>query len=97
DQSVFDKFPLLIARMDQLARSEELQQRLARTDWDVVVVDEAHRMSASYFGDELKKTKRYLLGELLGKQARHLLLMTATPHAGNEASFQLFMGLLDSD
>ncbi|BCJ64827.1 helicase-related protein [Polymorphospora rubra] len=97
DQSVFDKFPLLIGRMDQLARSEELQEQLARSDWDVVVVDEAHRMSASYFGDELKKTKRYVLGELLGKHTRHLLLMTATPHAGNEASFQLFMGLLDSD
>jgi superfamily II DNA or RNA helicase len=97
DRSVFDKLPLLIARMDQLARSEELQEQLAQSDWDVVVVDEAHRMSASYFGDELKKTKRYVLGELLGKHTRHLLLMTATPHAGNEASFQLFMGLLDSD
>lgn len=97
DQSVFDKFPLLIGRMDQLARSEELQEQLTRSDWDVIVVDEAHRMSASYFGDELKKTKRYVLGELLGKHTRHLLLMTATPHAGNEASFQLFMGLLDSD
>ena len=51
-------------------------------DWDLVVVDEAHRMSAHYFGSELKKTKRYQLGELLGRHARHLLLMTATPHAG---------------
>ncbi|MEV4746323.1 helicase-related protein [Streptosporangium sp. NPDC049248] len=97
DRSVFDGHPLLIARMDQLSRSEELQAQLARSDWDLVVVDEAHRMSARYFGDELKKTRRYQLGELLGKHARHLLLMTATPHAGNEADFQLFMGLLDSD
>ncbi|WP_328708486.1 helicase-related protein [Microbispora hainanensis] len=97
DQTVFEKFPLLIARMDQLSRSEELQAQLKESDWDLVVVDEAHRMSASYFGDELKKTKRYLLGEVLGKHTRHLLLMTATPHAGSEANFQLFMGLLDSD
>ncbi|GAA4227927.1 helicase-related protein [Actinomadura meridiana] len=95
--SVFDRYPLLIARMDQLSRSDELQEQLRRSDWDLVVVDEAHRMSARYFGDELKKTKRYQLGELFGRIARHLLLMTATPHAGDEAGFQLFMGLLDSD
>ncbi|SIS10758.1 Type III restriction enzyme, res subunit [Microbispora rosea] len=97
DQSVFERYPLLIARMDQLSRNEELQEQLKQSDWDLVVVDEAHRMSAHYFGDELKKTRRYQLGELLGRHARHLLLMTATPHAGNEADFQLFMGLLDSD
>lgn len=97
DQTVFERFPLLIARMDQLSRSEELQDQLKLSDWDLVVVDEAHRMSASYFGDELKKTKRYLLGELLGEHTRHLLLMTATPHAGSEVNFQLFMGLLDAD
>ncbi|GAA1276571.1 helicase-related protein [Sphaerisporangium rubeum] len=97
EQGVFERHPLLIARMDQLSRSDELQAQLGRSDWDLVVVDEAHRMSARYFGDELKKTKRYQLGELLGTHTRHLLLMTATPHAGNEADFQLFMGLLDSD
>ena len=61
------------------------------------MVDEAHRMAAHYFGGELKKTKRYQLGELLGGITRHLLLMTATPHAGKEEDFQLFLALLDSD
>lgn len=97
DGSVFDKHPRLIARMDALARSEEIQERLAESAWDLVVVDEAHRMSASYFGTELKTTKRYELGRLLGRVARHFLLMTATPHAGKEEDFQLFMALLDGD
>ena len=83
--------------MDQLSRADDLQDQLDRTDWDLVVVDEAHRMSAHYFGNELKKTKRYQLGELLGRHARHLLLMTATPHAGKEEDFQLFLALLDTD
>ena len=56
------------------------------------VVDEAHRMSAHYFGAELKTTKRYELGKLLGGVTRHLLLMTATPHAGKQEDFQLFLG-----
>ncbi|WP_019888357.1 helicase-related protein [Streptomyces purpureus] len=97
DGSVFDKYPRLIARMDSLARSEELQERLAESAWDLIVIDEAHRMSASYFGAELKTTKRYELGRLLGRVTRHLLLMTATPHAGVEENFQLFMALLDGD
>ncbi|MFD7290939.1 helicase-related protein [Streptomyces sp. NPDC059863] len=95
--NVFDRHPRLIARMDALARSEDLQRLLGESGWDLVVVDEAHRMSASYFGTELKTTKRYELGRLLGRLTRHLLLMTATPHAGKEVDFQLFMTLLDSD
>jgi superfamily II DNA or RNA helicase len=97
DGSVFTRFPLLIARMDQLSRSDDLKAQLDRCDWDLVVVDEAHRMSAHYFGPELHTTKRYQLGQLLGRHTRHLLLMTATPHSGKEEDFQLFMALLDSD
>ncbi|MFE9321887.1 helicase-related protein [Nocardia sp. NPDC052278] len=89
--------PLLIARMDQLSRSPELLHEIVCRDWDLVVVDEAHRMAARYSGDELRKTRRYQLGELLSRYARHLLLMTATPHAGNDEDFQLFMALLDPD
>ncbi|WP_328789787.1 helicase-related protein [Streptomyces sp. NBC_00273] len=97
DSSVFENHPRLIARMDQLSRSDELLEQLRHTDWDLVVVDEAHRMSAHWFGNELKTTRRYQLGQLLGRIARHFLLMTATPHAGKEDDFQLFLALLDSD
>ncbi|GHF71445.1 protein NO VEIN domain-containing protein [Seohaeicola zhoushanensis] len=88
----------LIARLDVLARNEELQEKLIRsTEWDLIIADEAHRMSASYFGSEVKRTKRYQLGEKIGQTCRHLLLMSATPHNGKEADFQLFMALLDGD
>ncbi|MFZ5851981.1 MAG: helicase-related protein [Actinomycetota bacterium] len=96
-ENVFDRHPLLIARMDQLSRSEDLRALLEQTDYDLVVVDEAHRMSAHYYGGELKATRRYELGRLLGRVTRHLLLMTATPHAGKEEDFQLFLALLDAD
>jgi SNF2 family DNA or RNA helicase len=94
---VFVERDRLIARVDQIARREDLVERLKNTDWDLVVVDEAHRLSAHFFGDEVKKTKKYQLGEVLGATTRHLLLMTATPHAGKEEDFQLFLALLDSD
>ncbi|MFC6688631.1 DEAD/DEAH box helicase [Jhaorihella thermophila] len=88
----------LIARLDMLARDDDLQQKLASaTEWDLIIVDEAHRMSATYFGNEVKYTKRYQLGQKLGGICRHFLLMTATPHNGKEKDFQLFMALLDGD
>src|SRR5713101_3227828 len=88
----------LIMRLDMAARSDELKAKLeAAPDWDLVICDEAHRMAASYFGGEVRETQRYKLGKLLGTRTRNLLLMSATPHNGKEADFQLFMGLLDAD
>jgi len=88
----------LIARLDVLARNEELQEKLQNSkEWDVVIVDEAHRMSASFFGGDVKYTKRYQLGQKLGQICRHFLLMSATPHNGKDEDFQLFMALLDGD
>jgi superfamily II DNA or RNA helicase len=88
----------LVLRLDMAARSDELQAKLeAAPEWDLVICDEAHRMSASYFGGEVKETRRHRLGKLLGTRTRNLLLMSATPHNGKEADFQLFMGLLDAD
>jgi len=82
---------LLIARLDHLSRSEELLAKLSQSDWDLVICDEAHKMSAHYFGSEVKETKRYKLGLRLGEMTRHLLLMTATPHSGKPEDFDLFM------
>ncbi|MBP7965878.1 MAG: DUF3883 domain-containing protein [Burkholderiaceae bacterium] len=93
----FDDIDLMVARVDQLSRNEDLQEKLRLSHWDLVVVDEAHKLSANYFGNKVNKTKRFQLGELLGSVTRHFLLMTATPHNGKEEDFQLFMSLLDSD
>lgn len=89
--------PWLIARLDMLARDESLQDQLKRTEWDLVVADEAHKMSATFQGFNVAETKRYKLGRILGDVARHLLLMTATPHNGKPEDFGLFMALLDGD
>ncbi|MGQ0742862.1 MAG: helicase-related protein [Acidimicrobiales bacterium] len=93
----FAEKPLLIARLDHLSRNEDVAAKLAASDWDLVVIDEAHKMSAHYAGGEVRQTKRYRLGQLAGSVTRHLLLMTATPHAGIAEDFQLFLALLDAD
>lgn len=98
-RNVFAEHPFLIARMDQLSRSEDLMEQLSEVTWDVAVVDEAHRMSAHYssWAGEVDETKRFKFGRLLSETAHNFLLMTATPHAGKEEDFQLFMSLLDPD
>ncbi len=93
----FQENRLAIARLDKLSRDDDVQAKLRAHYWDLVVVDEAHKMSATVFGNEINYTKRYRLGSLLSERCRHFLLMSATPHNGKEEDFQLFMALLDGD
>ena len=83
----------IITSLD-LAKRTEILPGLAQVRWDLVIVDEAHRMSAR---DETHKSQRYRLGELLRDSADHVLLLTATPHKGDPQNFTLFLQLLDRD
>lgn len=95
----FMEHDLVIVRLDKMSRDEDVQTKLMAPDcsWDLIVCDEAHKMAATFFGGEVKYTKRYKLGQKLSSLTRHFLLMTATPHNGKEADFQLFLALLDGD
>jgi len=77
-----------------LAKRPDILAGLRQVHWDLVIVDEAHRMS---WTPPARKTARYALGELLRDSADHMLLLTATPHKGDPANFSLFLQLLDAD
>jgi len=95
--NIFTEMNFCIARLDKLSRDERLQEKLRVSDWDLIVCDEAHKMSASIWAGEIKYTKRFQLGRLLSSITRMFLLLTATPHNGKEEDFQLFMSLIDPD
>ena len=89
--------PLWIARVDQIARSDDMLARTRAVEWDLVIVDEAHKMSAHVYPGKVEKTKRYELAEILRNRTRHFLLLSATPHNGKNDDFMAFMSLVDRD
>ena len=95
--NAFLEHDFLIARLDKLSRNEDVQKKLKAVEWDIVIIDEAHKLSANVTGNKINYTKRYQLGKLLSNTTRHFLLLTATPHSGNMANFLMFMSLIDED
>ena len=84
----------ILTSMDWAKRDEVMKSILKAEPWDMIIVDEAHKMSAS---DPRHKTERYKLGELLSQRTDHLIFLTATPHKGDPLNFCLFLQLLDKD
>ncbi|HLP62275.1 MAG TPA: helicase-related protein, partial [Candidatus Deferrimicrobium sp.] len=103
DRGYFDLFPgenawmrenQVITSID-FAKRDEIRPTLEAVHYDLVIVDEAHKMSAYRYGDKTDKTGRYKLGECLSRITEHLLFLTATPHKGDKENYRLFLDLLD--
>lgn len=94
--NVWERFDQVIASID-FAKQDDILPSILRAEWDLVVIDEAHKLSARTYGTEVKKTKRYEMGEQLSKTTDRLLLCTATPHQGDVDQFAHFLRLLDED
>ncbi len=93
-QNAWLEHNLVVASVD-LGVQEHILPGLEQAHWDLVIFDEAHKLSAYRYGQKIDKTKRYQLAEKLARRTRHLLLMTATPHRGDDENFRLLMALLD--
>ena len=93
-QNVWLRENQIITSID-FAKREDVLPSLDSASFDLVIVDEAHKMSAYLYGDKTKKTGRYRLGEVLSRNSEHLLFLTATPHKGDPDNFRLFLDLLE--
>ncbi len=92
----WERFRQCIASID-FAKRDEVMPSILQVEWDLVIIDEAHKCSARTQGDELRRTGRYKLAEELSQITERILLLTATPHQGNKDQFHNFLRLLDPD
>lgn len=96
-ENIWEERDRLITSID-FVKQDEVRSSLRASRWDLVIVDEAHKMSAYAYATRNKvkvdKTKRYQVGEVLSRQAEHVLFLTATPHRGDDENFRLFLDLL---
>jgi superfamily II DNA or RNA helicase len=86
-----------VVSLDLAWRADALESLARARRWDLVIVDEAHKMAAYQRGAKLERTRRYRLGEILANHTEHLLLLTATPHKGDPENFRLLLQLIDPD
>ena len=96
-RNIWEDKPQCITSVDFVARQDDVQGMMRDTRWDLVIVDEAHKMAAYRYGTKIDKTARYELGEFLRERTDHLLFLTATPHKGDPDNFALLLQLLDRD
>ena len=93
-QNAWVENDLVVASVD-LAIQDHILPGVEQSQWDLIIFDEAHKLSAYRYGRKIDKTKRYMLAERLAASTKHLLLMTATPHKGDPENFRLLLSLLD--
>ncbi|MEO1618682.1 MAG: helicase-related protein [Planctomycetota bacterium] len=96
-RNIWEDSSQCIASVDFTARQEDILGMLRDVHWDLVIVDEAHKMAAYQYGTKINKTQRYELGEFLRDHTDHYLFLTATPHKGDPDNFALLLQLLDQD
>jgi superfamily II DNA or RNA helicase len=93
-ENIWQRENQLITSID-FAKQDEIIPAIHATRFDLIIVDEAHKMSAYQYGNKTQKSKRYRLGETLSNSTEHLLFLTATPHKGDPENFRLFLDLLE--
>jgi superfamily II DNA or RNA helicase len=96
-RNIWEDHPQCITSIDFVARQDDILNMLRDVRWDLVIVDEAHKMAAYRYGNKVNKTQRYELGEFLRDRTDHYLFLTATPHKGDPDNFALLLQLLDKD
>lgn len=96
EPTVFQTSDRVVASIDFICR-DDILSALSKTSWDLVIFDEAHKLSAYEYGEKIYKSKRYEAAHVLSNQCEHLLLLTATPHRGRKDTFKKLLQLLDED
>ncbi|EIV91336.1 DEAD/DEAH box helicase [Frankia sp. QA3] len=94
EKSIFEKFPFTVVSTD-FVKADRRRDIVARGCADLVIVDEAHTVVG---GSSVDRHQRFdLVRRIAADENRHLLLVTATPHSGNDEAFRALLGLVKPD
>lgn len=96
NQSLFELNPFVIVSTDFI-KSDRRRDEFLRTCPEFVIVDEAHTCASGVQVKGARHQRHHLLRGLSENSDRHLVLVTATPHSGNEGAFRSLLGLLKSE
>lgn len=96
DPTVFHTSNNIVTSIDFISR-EEVINSASSSNWDLIIFDEAHKLSAYDYGNKVYKSKRYEAAYALAQQCEHILLLTATPHRGRMDTFKKLLQLIDED
>lgn len=98
DPGRWDHNPRIIASIQTLRLPKHRDILLDSTkEWDLVLVDEAHHLTAKEYGSKVNRTKNFKLLEELRGRTRFFLFLTATPHQGDDNMFAMLLKLIDPD
>ena len=95
--NAFARHDQLIASIDTLKRPARVARLLESPRYDLIVIDEAHHLTATRSGRKVSKTVNFKLAEALRDHTRDLLLLSATPHQGDHFRFWMLIRLLDPE
>ena len=96
DPNVFHTSPLIVTSIDFISR-EDILNVASNSNWDLIVFDECHKLSAYDYGEKQYLSQRYKAAQTLSQQCEHILLLTATPHRGRSDTFKKLLQILDED
>lgn len=96
EPTVFQNTSRIVTSIDFISR-EDILNVASNSHWDLIIFDEAHKLSAYDYGTKQYLSLRYRAAQILAQQSEHLLLLTATPHRGRNDTFKRLLQLLDED
>jgi SNF2 family DNA or RNA helicase len=96
EQNPWEHHNKIIVSLD-LAKRDEVRAQLERPGcrWDVIIFDEAHKLSSRIYGSKVEETQRYRLGRAMAERSDSFFLLSATPHNGDRYTFNALLSLLD--
>ncbi|QOW20221.1 DEAD/DEAH box helicase family protein [Lysobacter ciconiae] len=94
DTTHWKLYDRVIASLDKVKVDDHLARLKEAEPWDLIIFDEAHRLTRRQYGMKYQKSDRFELAEALRQRTRNVLMLTATPHQGNQSQFQALLELL---